>query len=414
MVYILRGQTSMDGYTFKLKIVILFKLFFNLLKMKYYYFPSTYTNYRGSGYGKTCSNSGYLVGCGYGGVIEKIKKIDIDKLKPKLNLIEAAVLKHAEQAGTPKKIPEKSFHLWSYLADVGRTLGREGKKFVTGKYNKVKNYALTKYNRSKAYVRDKYDQLRNWKAKHYWRTRNKIVDKYTRGRAYLKDKLDQLRNWKAKTVSHIRWWGERQYDKVKKFTNKIRANSGQLYYLLKSLGNIAIEGIKNIGSTAFNCTRKMIVDLGEFMGRSGWNPYQIAMAINLFLNPITCWERLGTRGIEMLPGVFGLTGAASSSIAEMAKVTPPTPAATEKIVQEQKTTPTVTSSMLKAITLPASVPAISTDTIVNTAKSVAGLGYGGAILAAGYRRKGKKRGYLKKGSPEAKARMAYLRSLRRR
>ena len=126
--------------------------------------------------------------------------------------------------------------------------------------------------------------------------------------------------------------------------------------------------IKELWRTGIAITKDVISTIAETLRTIGWSPVQIVLAIQLLRNPYTFKQQLMMKGVEMLPDI----GAA--------------------IIKSWRST--------NAVAMPATVPA-----------GKGYLGRGVFNMGAGYKRR--RRGRFVKGSPEAKAYMAYLRSLRR-
>ena len=107
-------------------------------------------------------------------------------------------------------------------------------------------------------------------------------------------------------------------------------------------------------------TGEVLKVLSQCLGNIGWTPVQIALAINLIRNPPTFRQEVIMKIVELLPNI----GAAIIQSLAAAKII-----------------------------------------------GAGYLGYGAIGLGAGIKKR--RRGRFVKGSPEAKAYMSYLRSLRR-
>ena len=130
----------------------------------------------------------------------------------------------------------------------------------------------------------------------------------------------------------------------------------------KLFGEAIVVGwqiLKEMGKKGIAATGEVLKVLSQCLGNIGWTPVQIALAINLIRNPPTFKQDVIMKMVEMLPNI----GAAIIQSLAAAKII-----------------------------------------------GAGYLGYGAVGLGAGIKRR---RGRFVKGSPEAKAYMAYLRSLRR-
>ena len=121
--------------------------------------------------------------------------------------------------------------------------------------------------------------------------------------------------------------------------------------------------LKELGRRGIVATGEVLKLLSQCLGNIGWTPVQIALAINLIRNPPTFKQDVIMKMVEILPNIGG---------------------------------------------------AIVNGIMTAKLAAVAGKGYLGCgvfNMGAGYRRR--RSGRFVKGSPDAKAYMAYLRSLRR-
>ena len=125
--------------------------------------------------------------------------------------------------------------------------------------------------------------------------------------------------------------------------------------------------LKELGKKGIVATGEVLKVLSECLGNIVWTPVQIALAINLIRHPPTFKQEVIMKMVEMLPNIGG----------------------------------TIVKAMMAAKTASAAAAVVG----------LGYLGYGAIGLGAGIKRR--RSGRFVKGSPEAKAYMAYLRSLRR-
>lgn len=184
--------------------------------------------------------------------------------------------------------------------------------------------------------------------------RNWVSSRYRAGKDWSLEQLHKGEAWAINKYNAGKTWVVDKYTRLKNWlANKLSGVSSWKGYLW--------SGMKDAAAAFYEIIRKVGEDLMRYMKTAGWGPIQIAMAINVLRYPPSIWEQLALKGVEQLPGVVA-----------------------------------------------AVISALKTAGLVATAAG--GAGYGGWYynMGAGYR------GVLKKGTPRAKARMAYLRSLRRR
>lgn len=177
---------------------------------------------------------------------------------------------------------------------------------------------------------------------------------------------NNTKNFVVDKYNKVKGWFKSKIDAAREKIASIKKALGQTWYgtkvMGKALGKVAIALLKQLGTAGLTVTTELVKSLGPVLGSAGWTPLMIAQGINLLRRPHSFWEMAALKGIETLPSLLSLA-----------------------------------------------------------AKATIGAGiYGYGIY--GYGKAGKKirrrpqrtkRGYLRKGSPEAKAHMAYLRSLRR-
>lgn len=349
--------------------------------MKYYYFPSTYFGFRGRGYGG--KSKGYLVGRGRGGTIEEVTQVEPVTLAGKSNFIEQSALAKTENSGTPTQIPKKRYDLWKWLGE-GKDMSVDWfrdqfgrlKSFKDAKLAQLNQWRLGKQKAGKEWIKDKYDRFRNFKASRLNRLNLWRLGKQAQIKGWLKTKLDRLFNSpKMKALcNYIR--GTKIFAKASvktawtKIKNKMEKLGINIYAYGRATGEVlkdsiveaikvAYDIIKDLAATGITLTSEIIIAIGKGLKESGWAPYQIAVATNLLRNPHTFQQEMALKAMDWVPavgklGVKGIAGFLGGPIA------------------------------------------------------AAAAGYGGGKL------KRKRKGRLRKGSPEAKAYMSYLRSLRRR
>ncbi len=118
--------------------------------------------------------------------------------------------------------------------------------------------------------------------------------------------------------------------------------------------SVSYQILKILGKMGIWITEKILKILSKIMKNTGWSPVEIVLAIHFLKNPPTYAERQIIRGIRMLPNIVAAT--------------------VQSLIDNY----------------------------------MFGGGYSNARI-----KKGRRRGRFVKGSPEAKAYMAYLRSLKR-
>ena len=355
--------------------------------MKYYYFPTTTYRYIGMGFGGSAygSNGGYLVGCGRGGNIEEITNVMPEEIIKKANFIEQAALAKSESKDGPTQITKKRYDLWKWLGD-GKEIAKE--------------WFINNYNRFKS------SRLNQWRLKKQEAGKKWLTGKYNAWKEWFKDKYDRFRNFKSSRLNRIQLWG---LDKKEKFNKKMEEFSAYVRrskYLakasLKTLKNVILEKLRKLGinvyaygrataevlgeaiinaaklayqiikdaaSGAFTLTSEMIVAIGKAMKETGWSALEVATATNLLRNPYTFKQQMALKAMDWVP-----------TLADVAM----------SGVKTWMGMPSFPTTLLKA------------------------KGWGAGVFNMGAGMKRKRRGRFVKGSPEAKAYMRHLRSMRRR
>ena len=321
--------------------------------MKYYYFPSSCV---GGGYG---ANAGYLVGCGRRNKHKKFRKIKLKKLQQRANFMDQMAIKKMEEKGTPTEISEKQFDLYDYLG--------EGKNAFVGymkqKYGDAKNYGRA----GKDWILGKYQQAKNW---YEPRARGTRIF----GTAALKLLWEKIKSVPGAIKGYFIDLKDRAVSSVKGMWNRFKEWMRNIGINIYAYGKATLDVYKNLFAEAVVVGWQMLMELGrrgivatgevlkvlsQCLGNIGWTPVQIALAINLIRNPPTFKQDVIMKMVEMLPNI----GAAIIQSLAAAKII-----------------------------------------------GAGYLGYGVVGLGAGIK---KRRGRFVKGSPEAKAYMSYLRSLKR-
>lgn len=322
--------------------------------MKYYYFPSSCV---GGGYG---ANAGYLVGCGRRNKRKKVRKIKLKKLQQRANFMDQMAIKKMEEKGTPTEISEKQFDLYDFLG--------EGKNAFVGymkqKYGDAKNYGRA----GKDWILGKYQQAKNWYVPRARGTRifgsaalRLLWQKIKSIPGAIKGYFIDLKNRAVTTVKGM-------WNRFKEWMRNIGVNiyaygKATLNVYKKLFWEAIVVGwqmLKELGRRGIVATGEVLKVLSQCLGNIGWSPVQIALAINLIRNPPTFKQEVIMKMVEMLPNI----GAAIIQSLAAAKII-----------------------------------------------GAGYLGYGAIGLGAGIKKR--RRGRFVKGSPEAKAYMSYLRSLRR-
>ena len=329
--------------------------------MKYYYFPSSCV---GGGYG---ANAGYLVGCGRRNRRRRVRRIKLKKLQQRANFMDQMAIKKMEEKGTPTEISEKQFDLYDYLG--------EGKNAFVGymkqKYGDAKNYGRA----GKDWILGKYQQAKNW---YEPRARGTRIF----GTAALKLLWEKIKSVPGAIKGYFIDVKNRAVTSVKGMWNRFKEWMRNIGINIYAYGKATLDVYKNLFAEAVVVGWQMLMELGrrgivatgevlkvlsECLRNIGWTPVQIALAINLIRHPPTFKQEVVMKMVEMLPNIGG---------------------AIVKTIMAAKT--------------------------ASAAAAVVGLGYlgyGAVGLGAGNKRR--RSGRFVKGSPEAKAYMAYLRSLRR-
>ena len=322
--------------------------------MKYYYFPSSCV---GGGYG---ANAGYLVGCGRRNKRRKVRRIKLKKLQQRANFMDQMAIKKMEEKGTPTEISEKQFDLYDFLG--------EGKNAFLGymkqKYGDAKNYGRA----GKDWILGKYQQVKNWYEPRARGTRifgtaalRLLWEKIKSIPGAIKGYFIDLKN---RTVTTVKGMWNRFKEWMRNIGVNIYAYGKATLNVYKKLFWEAIvvgwQMLKELGRRGIVATGEVLKVLSQCLGNIGWTPVQIALAINLIRNPPTFKQEVIMKMVEMLPNI----GAAIIQSLAAAKII-----------------------------------------------GAGYLGYGAVGLGAGIKKR--RRGRFVKGSPEAKAYMSYLRSLRR-
>lgn len=364
--------------------------------MRYYYLPSTYFGFRGRGYGRGGGhghNGGYLVGCGRGGSIEEVTEVIPEDIIKKANFIEQAAMAKTESKAAPAQIPKERYDLWKWLSD-GKDMTKE---WIKDKYARFRNFKSSRLNRMNLWRLDKQEAGKKW-----------LSGKYDALKEWIKDKYARLRNFKSSRLNRMYLWG---LDKKEKFDKKVRAlgeyvRGTKLFAVasiktmknailrkLRSLGiniyaygmgtaevlgdsiveaiKLAYQVLQDAGRGVINLTTEVIVAIGKAMKETGWTAVQVAVAINILRNPHTFKQQMITKAMDWVPRIADIGVSAAKSYFT-------------------------------------GIPSLPT-----------GKGWGAGVfnMGAGYKRMGgrrRRRGRFVKGSPEAKAYMRYLRSLRRK
>ena len=321
--------------------------------MKYYYFPSSCV---GGGYG---ANAGYLVGCGRRNKRRKVRRIKLKKLQQRANFMDQMAIKKMEEKGMPTEISEKQFDLYDFLG--------EGKNAFLGymkqKYGDAKNYGRA----GKDWILGKYQQAKNWYGP--WTRGTRIFG--TAALRLLWQKIKSIPgaikgyfiDLKNRAVTTVKGMWNRFKEWMRNIGVNIYAYGKATLDVYKKLFWEAIvvgwQMLKELGRRGIVATGEVLKVLSQCLGNIGWTPVQIALAINLIRNPPTFKQDVIMKMVEMLPNI----GAAIIQSLAAAKII-----------------------------------------------GAGYLGYGAVGLGAGIK---KRRGRFVKGSPEAKAYMSYLRSLKR-
>lgn len=322
--------------------------------MKYYYFPSSCV---GGGYG---ANAGYLVGCGRRNKRRKVRRIKLKKLQQRANFMDQMAIKKMEEKGMPTEISEKQFDLYDFLG--------EGKNAFLGymkqKYGDAKNYGRA----GKDWIVGKYRQLQNWYEPRARGTRifgtaalRLLWQKIKSIPGAIKGYFIDLKN---RAVSTVKGMWNRFKEWMRNIGINIYAYGKVTLNIYKNyFGEAIVVGwqmLKELGRRGIVATGEVLKVLSQCLGNIGWTPVQIALAINLIRNPPTFKQEVIMKMVEMLPNIGG-----------------------------------------------AIIQSLAAAKIIGAGY----LGYGAIGLGAGIKKR--RRGRFVKGSPEAKAYMSYLRSLRR-
>lgn len=353
--------------------------------MKYYYFPTTTFRYIGMGYGGTAygSNGGYLVGCGRGGNIQEVTNVTPEEIIKNANFIEQAALAKSESKDGPTQITKKRYDLWKWLGD-GKEIAKEwfkdkynrfkasrfnqwrlkkqeaGKKWLTGKYNTVKEW-----------IKDKYARFRNFKSSRLNRMYLWGLDKKEKimNSQKMKALCNYIRGTKIFAKASVKTAWNLIMDKMSKLGINIYAYGRATAEVLKDsiieAVKVAYQILKDAASGVVVLTKEVINAIGKALKEVGWTASEIAIAINLIRNPYTFKQQLGMKAMDWVPSLVDIG----------------------------------VSGLLTAYGMP-KIP----TTLFK--------GKGAFNMGAGMKRK--RRGRFVKGSPEAKAYMRHLRSMRRR
>ena len=331
--------------------------------MKYYYFPSTYFGFRGRGYGgsvRTGSNAGYLVGCGLGGNIEEVTEIDPQKILEKGSFVDQTAIAKMENKNGPSQVSKKRFDFWKWLGD--------GKEAVTELFSN--GYSALKRrlsNLNQWRVKKQGDLWAKVKQSNFWKKISKVGN-------FFKD-------IKIRTVASVQGLWRKFKEYMRKIGINIYAYGKATLIVLRDTFYEAIgKGLgfaKSFAESGLKATDTILDSVASKLGKLGWQPLEIATSIAFLIHPPTMGERMLGRLIDTIPAIT--TGLVHGSTAGIGMV----------------------AGLLQG------------------AKGATGKGFGGAgvfNMGVGYGGVGvRKRRSTRfvKGSPEAKAYMAYLRSLRR-
>ena len=332
--------------------------------MKYYYFPSTYFGFRGRGYAGSGSNAGYLVGCGLGGNIEEVTQIDPQKILENGSFLDQAAMTKMEGKDGPTQVSKKRFDFWKWLGD-----GKEAvSELFSNGYSALKR-RLNNLNQWR--IKKQGDLWARVKRSNFWKKISGIGNFF--------------KNIKIRTVASVQGLWRRFKDYMRKIGINIYAYGKATLIVLRDTFYEAIgKGLgfaKSFAKSGLVLTDAILDSIASKLGKLGWKPMEIVSAIAFLIHPPSIGERMLGKLIDTIPGI--------------------------------------TSGLVKGATAASGVGLLTGA--VQGAKAIAGkgLGYGGAgvfNMGVGYggvrvRKRRSKR--FVKGSPEAKAYMAYLRSLRR-
>lgn len=323
--------------------------------MKYYYFPSTYFGFRGRGYGGSSSNAGYLVGCGLGGNIEEVTKIDPKKILENGSFVDQTAIAKMEGKEGPSQVSKKRFDFWKWLGD--------GKEAVTELFSDGYS-ALKKQlsNLNQWRIKKQGDLWAKVKQSNLWKRISRVGNFF--------------KNIKIRTVAGVQslWRKFKEYMRI--IGINIYAYGRATLTVLRDTFYEAIgKGLgvaKSFAESGLKLTDAVLDSIATKLGKLGWQPLEIATSIAFLIHPPSMGERMLGKLIDTIPAITtGLVNGSTAGIGLFAK-----------------------------------------------AVAGKGFGYGGAGVfnmgvgyGGGVRKKRSTR--FAKGSPEAKAYMAYLRSLRR-
>ena len=288
-----------------------------------------------------------------------------------MNFFLYVCIKKMEEKGTPSEISEKQFDLYDYLGE-----GRDAfVDYMKQKYSNVKDQGRA----GKDWILGKYQQAKDWyeprargtrifgtaAIKLLWQKIKSVpgaikgyfIDLKNRAVTSIQDMWNRFKEWMRNIGINIYAYGKATLDVYKNL-----------------FGEAVVVGwqfLKELGKKGIVASGEVLKVLSECLGNIGWTPVQIALAINLIRNPPTFRQDVIMKIVELLPNIGGAIAKAITA-AKMASM------------------------------IGVGVPAIGKGY----------LGYGAIGLGAGIKRR--RSGRFVKGSPEAKAYMAYLRSLRRR
>lgn len=332
--------------------------------MKYYYFPSSYFKYMGRGFsgaGFLGANApGFLIGCGYGGNIKEVTAISPNEIAEKANFIEQSSLAKTEANSTPALITKKRFDLWKWLGDTKQNV----KDWFLNKYKtlndlmrvrmaKMVKGAKVRSKAGKEWLKDKYDRFRNFKS----------------------SRLNRLNLWRLDKQESLKKWAKGKYEKL--------MNSPKM----KSLCNYIKSSKMFVRDTANSAWEKV-------------KGTMVSMGINIYA--------YGRATVEVLKETVM---DAFKKGKEMAKDI------TKGGFEMTKETVLTLAQALRLLGWSPLQIAIGICAVKSTASLKDKLSYAGMDVVSKMGGKGlmrKRKGRFVKGSPEAKAYMSYLRSLRRK
>lgn len=236
---------------------------------------------------------------------------------------------------------------------------------MTGKPKEITKGQFNLWSYLVDYGKKKWDATKNYAKQKWGATKSYVMDKWGSMKNTAKEKWRKMMERLAAVKLKMREVTGKAWKGTKKKLGDWGRNA-KIY--AKAYTIVLIETLKEIGVSGMQLTKSMLEELSGFMKKAGWTPVMIAAAINTLRHPPPMWMPIALRFIDTVPkliNAFGAVtpvGAASSAISSVSKVV-------------------------------------------------------GTFAGSGMKRKPRRRYSGKarfvKGSPEAKAYMRYLRSLRR-